>query len=264
MAADTTSPEDLGPDYVQSLARGLSVITAFSEESPALTLSEVAEKTKLTRATARRFLLTLVQLGYMRTDGKNFSLTPRVMELGYSYLASQGLSDVIAPRLRELSERAHESASAAILDGGDIVYIARSAGRKIMQVRITVGTRFPAAATSMGRVLLAALPEAEATALLHEHPAPALTAYTTTSASELTRELALVRQQGYALVDQELELGLRSLALPIHDTAGAVVAAINVSTTSGQPLDATLTQLLPALQECASAIEGDLRAGAAH
>jgi len=251
------------PDFVQSLARGLSVITAFSEEAPSLTLSEVAEKTGLSRAAARRFLLTLGELGYVRSDGKRFSLTPQVMELGYSYLASQGLGDVIAPRLRALSERVHESASAAILDGGDIVYIARSAGRKLMQVRITVGTRFPAAVTSMGRVLLAALPPEEAAELLRVHPVPALTEHTITSVADLGDEIHRVRSQGYALVDQELELGLRSLAAPIHDAMGTVVAAINVSTTAGSPLTSTLTTLLPALQSVAAEIEADLstRAG---
>lgn len=262
MTDDTTLPEELGADYVQSLARGLSVITAFSEESPTLTLSEVAEKTSLTRATARRFLLTLVQLGYVRTDGKNFSLTPRVMELGYSFLASQGLNAVISPRLGQLSETVRESASAAILDGSDIVYIARSAGRKIMQVRITVGTRFPASATSMGRVLLAELPQSELEKLLREYPPTALTSHTLTSPAELMAELHNVREQGYALVDQELELGLRSLAVPLRDSHRRVVAALNVSTTSGPPIEQTLSELLPALQACANEIEADLSAGA--
>ena len=242
-----------GSDFVQSLARGLSVIKAFDADHPSMTLTEVAERTGFTRATARRFLLTLEQLGYVRMSGKDFALTPRVLELGYSYLSSQRLADVIAPHLNDLSAEVHESASAAVLDGNDIVYIARSAARKIMQVNITIGTRFPAYATSMGRALLAWLPQPEAQRILVDSKPSQLTAYTRTSPAQLAETLETVRAQGYAFVDQELELGLRALAMPVRDARGTVIAAINISSTN-----TTMDVLLPALQRCVLAIETDL------
>ena len=254
----TTESDNNGADFVQSLARGLAVITAFSEESPTMTLTEVAEKTGLTRATARRFLLTLESLGYVRAQGKGFSLTPLVMNLGYSYLASQGLSQIIAPHLADLSTQVHESASAAILDGGDIVYIARAAGRKIMQVQITLGTRFPAYATSMGRVLLADLDPTDSTGILEGSAPRALTANTITDVRELAKEIGRVREQGYAFVDQELEVGLRSLAVPVRDRNGRVLAAINVSTTASTPASEALGALLEPLRACAELIEAGL------
>jgi len=253
-----TTPPDTSPDFVQSLARGLAVITAFSAERPRMTLTEVAARTSLTRATARRFLLTLERLGYVRSHAKDFSLTPRVLELGYSYLSGLGLSEVVAPHLQELSAQLHESASAAILDGEDIVYIARSAGRKIMQVQITVGTRFPAYATAMGRVLLAALPDTDAAALIAASAPRALTPHTKTSLADLRASLEEVRRAGYSLVDEELELGLRSLAMPVRDSRGVVVAAINVSTGSSAPVADTLAALLPGLTAAARRIDGDL------
>lgn len=250
--APVTTTAD-GSEFVQSLARGLSVITAFDAEHSSMTLTEVAERTGFSRATARRFLLTLEQLGYVRVTGKDFALTPRVLELGYSYLSSQGLADVIAPHLNELSAEVHESASAAVLDGNDIVYIARSAARKIMQVNITIGTRFPAYATSMGRALLAGLPETDAQRILFDsHPAQ-LTEFTRTTPAHLTEALDTVRAQGYAFVDQELELGLRALAMPLRDARGNVIAAVNISSSN-----TTMDVLLPALQRCVLAIEADL------
>jgi IclR family pca regulon transcriptional regulator len=248
-------------DFVQSLARGLGVITAFTGARREMTLTEVAGHTDLTRATARRFLRTLEQLGYVRTDGKLFSLTPKVLELGYSYLSGLGLPDVVAPHLQQLSGEVQESASAAILDGNDVVYVARSAGRKIMQVNITVGTRFPAYATSMGRVLLAGRPDPDAAAVLAASSPRALTPYTKTAVADLVAELAAARTQGYALVDQELEVGLRSLAVPIRTPDGRVVAAVNVSTSSGPPVADTLQALLPALTRTAQRIEADLALG---
>lgn len=223
-----------------------------------MTLTEVSEKVGLTRATARRFLLTLEALGYVRSDGKDFSLTPKVMELGYSYLSSQGLAGIISPHLAQLSAEVHESSSAAILDGTDIVYIARTAGRKIMQVQITIGTRFPAYATSMGRVLLAGMESADSAQILTQAKPQLLTPHTKVDLSALTSEIAEVNAKGYSFVDQELELGLRSLAVPIHNRHGAVIAAINVSTTSSTSVDETLGSLLTPLKQCAEAIESDL------
>lgn len=257
MAQDIENPTN--PDYVQSLARGLSVITSFSAQNPVMTLTEVAEKSDLTRATARRFLLTLEQLGYVRSEGKNFSLTPKVLELGFSYISSLGLTEMISPHLATLAAQVHESASAAVLDGSDIVYIARTAGRKIMQVQINLGTRFPAYATSMGRVLLAGLDQSTAQDLITFSSPQKLTQFTKTGAEELTAELNNVKSQGYACVDQELEIGLRSLAVPVHNKTGEVIAAINVSTTSSASIEQTIVELLEPLKECAQSIEKDLK-----
>ncbi|WP_219500652.1 IclR family transcriptional regulator domain-containing protein [Nonomuraea ceibae] len=246
-------------DHVQSLARGLAVIRAFSAVSPALTLSDVARATGLTRAAARRLLLTLTDLGYVRNDGRLFSLTPRVLELGYAYLSSLSLPEVAAPHLERLAADVHESASVAVLDGEDVVYVARVATARIMRVTISIGTRFPAYCTSMGRVLLAALPAAALDAYLTRARLRPLTARTITQPPALHAELDLVRAQGWAIVDQELEEGLRSLAVPIRDRSGTTVAAVNVSThASRMTLAQARRDLLPRLQATATHIEADL------
>jgi IclR family transcriptional regulator, pca regulon regulatory protein len=250
-----------GLHFVQSLERGLTVIRAFGEDHPELTLSEVAERTGLNRAAARRFLLTLVDLGYVRTDGRRFSLSPRVLELGYAYLSGLGLPEIAEPHLERLAAEVHESSSVSVLDGDDIVYVGRVPTSRIMRVAINVGTRFPAHATSMGRVQLAALPEPELDAYLTRADRRALTAHTITDAVELRRELARIRTQGWALVDQELEEGLRSVAAPIHDRGGRVVAAVNVSAHASRASRETVRRvLLPPLLATAERIEGDLRA----
>ena len=216
-------------EFVQSLARGFAVIRAFDEQHADLTLSEVAARAGLSRATARRFLYTLVALEYVRTDGRVFALTPRVLQLGHAYLSSLQLPAVAEPHLKRLSEQVGESTSASVLDGDDVVYVARVANRRIMTVSISVGTRFPAHATSMGRVLLAHLPPEELTAYLDRADLRALTPQTVTSTSQLRAVLLQVREQGWALVDQELEVGLRSVAVPLRGRGGHVVAAMNVS-----------------------------------
>lgn len=215
--------------YVQSLARGLAVIRAFDAANPLMTLSEVAARTGLTRATARRFLHTLVELGYVRTDGKTFALTALVLQLGYSYLSALSLPQLAQPHLEELSRTLGESTSAAVLDGADIFYVARVATRRIMTVGITVGTRFPAYATSMGRVLLAGLPDAKLREYLDAVELKPLTPRTIGTREALAAELDKVRAQGWCLLDQELELGLMSVAAPVRNAAGKVVAAVNVS-----------------------------------
>lgn len=224
-----------------------------------MTLTEVAEAVGLNRATARRFLLTLQSLGYISATGKQFALTPKVMELGFSYLSSLGLTDLISPHLVSLSNELHESASAAILDDTDIVYIARAAGQKIMQVQITIGTRFPAAFTSMGRVILADLSiEKQREILGRTHLAP-LTQHTKVNSEEILSELQKIKSQGFAFVDQELELGLRSLALPIRDRQGQIIAAINVSTAASGSTESSIQALLPQLTKCALAIESSIQ-----
>ena len=217
-----------GDQYVQSLARGLAVIRAFGAEHPVMTLSEVAARTDLTRATARRFLHTLVELGYVRTDGKTFALTAKVLQLGYAYLSGLSLPQLAQPHLEELSLKLGESTSAAVLDGTDIAYIARVTTRRIMTIGITVGTRFPAYATSMGRVLLAYLPPAALQEYLAVADIKALTPRAIGTVPDLLAELETVRAQGWCVLDQELELGLRSVAAPVHD-GPKVVAAVNVS-----------------------------------
>jgi IclR family pca regulon transcriptional regulator len=258
MADPTSEHPDPSSQFVQSLARGLDVIKAFTAERPEMTLSDIARVTDLTRATARRFLLTLVELGYVRSDGRLFALTPRVLELGFSYLSGLSLPEVAQPHLERLSHELGESTSASVLDGGDIVYVARVPTRRIMTVGITIGTRFPAYATSMGRVLLAALPAAERDAYLATlHPA-AFTPTTLTDPEALRAELDAVAERGWTIVDQELEVGLRSVAAPVRRGA-AVVAAINVSTTTGTAsLERLTTEFVPALLAAADGIAGDL------
>jgi IclR family pca regulon transcriptional regulator len=214
---------------VQSFVRGLAVIRSFDADNPVMTLTEVARRTDLSRATARRFLHTLAELGYVRTDGKSFALTAKVLELGYSYLSSLTLTDIAQPHLERLSASVGESTSASVLSDTDIVYVARVHAKRIINVAITIGTRFPAYATSMGRVLLAALPPAEAVERLAATQLRARTSRSLHTVDELSRQLDIVRAQGWALTDQELEPGLRSLAMPIVDARGRTIAAINVS-----------------------------------
>lgn len=251
-----------GPEFVQSLERGLAVIRAFDADHPELTLSEVARETGLTRAAARRFLLTLVELGYMRTDGRLFGLRPRVLELGYAYLSSLTLPEVAQPHLEALCAEVHESCSVSVLDGTDIVYVARVATKRIMTVAISVGTRFPAYATSMGRVLLAGQPADWLDDYLASVELRPLTRRTVTDPAKLRSTLTRIRTQGYAVVDQELEEGLRSMAVPIRDASGDVVAAMNLSARASRgSSEAIRRELLPPLRAAAAQMEQDLRGG---
>jgi len=235
-----------GDQFVQSLARGLSVIRAFDHDHREMTLSEVAERVDLSRATTRRFLSTLVDLGYVRTDGRLFALTPQVLQLGAAYLSGLGLPRVARPHLERLSAQIGQSTSAAVLDGADIVFVARVAARRIISVDITVGSRFPAGATSMGRVLLAGLPEAELSLRLPDSDA-------------LSAELESVRRQGWAAVDQELEPGLLSIAVPVRDGDARTVAALGVSaSTASSSLAELIDTCLPRLVETARLVGDDL------
>jgi IclR family pca regulon transcriptional regulator len=247
-------------EFVQSLARGLSVIRAFDAEHPELTLSEVARRAGLTRAAARRFLMTLETLGYVRSDARAFTLTPRILELGFSYLSASTLPEIAQPHLERLSRDVDESVSAGVLDGADIVYVARVPTRRIMSVRITIGTRFPAYATSIGRALLAGLPDAAAEAVLDASDLRALTDRTIAGRAELLAELTRVREQGWAVVDGELEPGLRSIAVPLHGRDGAVIAAINVSSSSTrESTEHQIERYVPALLRTGAAIDAELR-----
>jgi IclR family transcriptional regulator, pca regulon regulatory protein len=246
-------------DFVQSLDRGLAVIRCFSSERPSLTLSEVAERTGLTRAAARRFLLTLQELGYVGSTGRQFSLRPRVLALGYAYLSSFSVAQIAQPHLEDLAEELHESCSASVLDGDDIVYVARASANRIMTIALTVGTRLPPYPTSMGRILLASLPEEELDAHLRRTELRKLTERTVVDETELRQILAKVAAQGWAAVDQELEAGVRSIAVPIRDSSGRVVAAINASAHAARVQMRTLEkQFLPRLLNAAQQIDAEL------
>jgi len=246
--------------FVQSLQRGLEVIRAFDADARELTLSDVARRTGLSRAAARRFLLTLVDLGYVRTDARYFSLSPRVLELGSAYLSSLSLPEVAEPHLEALVAEVRESSSLSVLDGPDIVYVARVPVSRIMTVAINVGTRFPAHATSMGRVLLAGLAEPELDAYLERAELQRLSPRTVTSTSTLRTELRRVRDQGWSIVDQELEEGLRAVAAPVRDASAKVVAAINLSAhASRSSIESMRRDLLPPLLATAARIEADVR-----
>jgi IclR family transcriptional regulator, pca regulon regulatory protein len=252
---------DRETDFVQSLQRGLAVIRAFDAENSALTLSDVAKATGLARAAARRFVLTLVELGYMRAEGRLFRLSPRVLELGRPYLSSLTLPEIALPHLRDFVADVRESSSLAILDGSDIVYVAHVAAKRIMSVSVSVGTRDPAFATSLGRVLLAGQSDEWLGASLAVLQLEPITGSTIVDPGALLSELRGIREQGWALVDQELEEGLRALAAPIHDELGQVIAAANVAVHASRwTLDAIRDDLLPRLLEATAAIDGDLLA----
>lgn len=261
MVASEDAPERDGGPIVQSLVRGLRVITAFDADHTAMSMSDIARRTDIPRAAVGRFLRTLEDLGYVRmTATGRYSLTPRVLELGYGYLSALTLPEVAQPHLEVLSAKVGESASASVLDDGDIVYIARVPTRRIMGLRISIGTRFPAAVTSMGRVLLAELSPDELIRVLALRPLESRTSHTIASQDALREQLAVVRERGYALVDEELEAGLRSVAVPVRrGPSGPVVAAVNVSTsTARHSVDDIVNELLPPLFYAAEQIGTEL------
>ncbi|MGH4029866.1 IclR family transcriptional regulator domain-containing protein [Actinomycetota bacterium Odt1-20B] len=261
-AADPRS--ELGAAYLQSLARGLTVLRALGRAGgDGLPLTALADAAGLPRATARRLLHTLRAEGYAAHDGRHYRPLPRVLELGYARLSRLGLAELAEPHLRRLTDRVHESASVTVLDGADILYVARAATVRIMSVHITLGTRFPAYATAMGRVLLSGLPRPDRErALAAAAPRP-LTRRTVTDGAALLALLDRAAEDGYATADEELEEGLRSVAVPLRDADGRVIAALNVAQHPGvTPLDAARDALLPALRETAAAIEADLHTAA--
>jgi IclR family pca regulon transcriptional regulator len=221
-------------DFVASLEKGLLVIEAFDANRPRLTLSDVAKLTGITRAAARRYLLTLTKLNYAEFDGRYFSLTPRILRLGHAYLSSASLSAQVQPFLERISEQTGESSSAAILDGDDIVYIARSATRRIMSIGLGVGSRLPAHCTALGRAILAYQPEDVLGAYLQRVRLEARTPKTVTDKSAFRAVLEATRAQGYAVVNEELEYGLRSIAVPLLQKDGKVTIALNLSAQAGR------------------------------
>jgi len=244
------------PDYVQSLARGLQVLRAFNHGRRRSTLSEIAAQSGLARAVARRTVLTLQHLGYVATQDRYFFLTPRVLELGYSYLSSLDLTDLAQEPMERLSQRVSESSSMAVLDGNEIVYVARVPVRRLMSVALGVGSRLPAFATSMGRVLLAAKLPNELNSWLRTNTFRPITPHTLYKTKALMTEILRVRRQGYAFVSQELESGLCSIAVPIRSASGHVVCGLNVSLRYSDDVKAiALKKMLPALQTAGRSIE---------
>lgn len=246
-------------DFSTSLARGLRVITAFDRDNDEMTLSEVARRSDMTRAAARRYLLTLCELGYVAGDGKYFRLTPRVLDLGFAFLTSMHIWDRAQPFMERLTEQVNESCSISVLDGSDIVYVARVPTKRIMSVALGIGSRLPAYCTSMGRVLLASLRPAELDTYFEQADFAALTPHTETDPAALRAIIAAAQRDGYALVDQELEIGLRSLAVPIRNNSGRVLAAMNISghasrTTADDLRQRVLSPLLYAAEGIRSAL----------
>lgn len=247
-------------EFVRALARGLSVIESFDADHAQLTLSDVAKRTDMTRATARRLLHTLHQLGYVATDGKYFSLRPKVLNLGFAYLTSLNFEQIAQPFIEKLVEEVQESCSMSVLDGTEVVYVLRVPTKRIMSIGINVGTRLPAAHTSMGRVLLSALDPDQLDTFFVAAPLSAHTKRAITDRSRLEAELAKTRERGWAIVDQELEDGLRSVAAPVRARDGAVIAAINLSGHASRiTIERMVDDFVPPLLRTADAISDALR-----
>lgn len=250
--------KETGPDFIEALARGLDVLRCFRPGQPQLTLSEVAATTGLARPTVRRILLTLEELGYVATADRGYRLTPRVLELGMAYIGSQGLWDLARPHLERLVAQNRESSSMGQLDGSDIVYVARVAVPKIITLAVVVGTRFPAPATSLGKVLLAALSPAELRRVLAEPSRSGITPRWQPTAEELEPVLREVRARGWALTDEQLAPGVRSVAAPVRDGQGRVIAAMNVTVHAAETSVQTLTEHhLPLLLQAAAEVSAD-------
>ncbi|WWF46836.1 pca regulon transcriptional regulator PcaR [Pseudomonas trivialis] len=237
------------PDFMTSLARGLAVVQAFQERKRHLTIAQISHRTEIPRAAVRRCLHTLIKLGYATTDGRTYSLLPKVLTLGHAYLSSTPLAVSAQPYLDRMSEQLHEACNMATLEGDDILYIARSATtQRLISIDLSVGGRLPVYCTSMGRILLAALDDASLQDYLDHADLPTKTSRTLTTPQALFECLQQVRQQGWCIVDQELEQGLRSIAVPVYDASGQVLAALNVSTHAGRVSRSELEQrFLPSM-----------------
>jgi IclR family pca regulon transcriptional regulator len=238
------------PSFMLSLARGLTVLQAFSDQRRNLTIAQISHKTGIPRASVRRCLHTLIQLGYAEADGNNFSLKPKVLTLGYSYLSSTPLTVSAHPYLNHISRTLNESCSLAVLQDDEVLYVGRSATSRIMSVSLTTGSRLPAYCTSLGRVMLASLPPAELEGYLERVPLKAMTDKTVVSKCRLKEILAEVRQAGFAMIEEELEIGLRSIAVPVRGASGRVLAALNVGAHAARvPARRMSDEFLPVLQK---------------
>jgi IclR family pca regulon transcriptional regulator len=242
-------------DFVRSLERGLTIIRVFNADRPSLTVSEIAHEAGLTRAAVRRFLLTLCELGYVYGKNNRYELTPQVLELGYSYLSALSFPDIALPRLEKLVSETSEASEGSILDRGDVVYVVRVPGPALMTISVNIGARRPAHATAMGRVLLANLSAPDLEDYLHTYEMTPSTPRTITDQAEFRAELRKVREDGYALVNQELEEGLVAVAVPVRDRMGRARAAINLSTHIGRKSVEEMRALVPVVQEAAAEIE---------
>ena len=243
-------------DYIASLAKGLRLIEVFGADAPRLSITQAANASGLDRATTRRILLTLHQEGYADHDGKFFTLTPRVLRLGVSAIASLPLAQIVQPWLDQLSGQIGQSCSVALLDEIEIVYIARAAQKRVMSIGLMPGSRLPAFATSLGRVLLSALPVEEARSRIEASDLSPRTPYSMTESAQILEQVALVRSQGFAIVDQEIELGLRSIAVPLIDQRGRIVAAINIGLAATQETADELSEIyLPKLLDIQSGLK---------
>lgn len=246
--------------YVQAFARGLSVIHSFGPNSATQTLSQVAEATGLDRAGARRFLLTLEKLGYVRHEGRTFQLTPRVLELGYSYLSTLPLRSIAEPVVRDLVQEVNESSSISVLDGSDIVYIVRVPVKKIMTITLSIGSRIPAYCSAMGRVLLGGLPKKQVTGLLKDSVITRYTRYTITSPQQIMKAVAADHAKGWSMCNQELEEGICSIAVPLYDRDQQIVAAMNITANlSRTSASEMVSKFLPCLKRSAERINSTLR-----
>ena len=249
---------ETGPDFIEALARGLDVIRAFEPNRPTMALSEVAAASRLARPTARRMLLTLEELGYVRVTQGGFALTPRVLELGMAYIGSTSIWEIARPHMERLVSFTGESSSLAQLDGSDIVYVARVAVPKIITLAVTIGTRFPALQTSLGKVLLAELPQDELERVLAEPSRSGVTPLWQPNAEERDCVLNEVRTRGWSLTDEHLARGIRSIAAPVRDGTHQVVAALNVTVHAAETSIEILTEkYLPMLLQTAAAISAD-------
>ncbi|MFC5744646.1 IclR family transcriptional regulator domain-containing protein [Actinomadura rugatobispora] len=247
-----------GP-YVQSLDRGLAVLRCFGEDRPRLSISDVAREVGVDRAVARRLLGTLVQLGYVGQDGTNFYVRPKVLELSQAYLGAVAFPDVIQPHLAQLTSEIHETSMAFVLDGDDVVYITGVQARRLVSINVRAGLRIPAYQSPLGHVLLAALPDDALSDYLERTELVPVTRYTITETSVLRQRLTEVAEQGYAIGAQELEIGLLTIAIPVHDRDGAVVTAISIGVmAAAYSVDVLVGELLPRLRRTARQIESDL------
>lgn len=248
-----------GPDFIEAVARGFDVIRAFTPDTPAPSLSEVANRTGLSRPTARRMLLTLIELGYVRESSPGFSLTPRVLELGLTYIQANGLWELAKPHLEDLVARTNESSSIAQLDGSDIVYVARVGVPKIIALSVSIGTRFPAVSTSLGKVLLADLDPETLQKVLTEPSRSGIEPRRRPDHDELTTLLSETRAKGWVLTDEQLAGGVRSIAAPIRGGSGRVIAAMNVTVHAAETsVETLIDEHLPLLVRTASDISADI------
>jgi IclR family pca regulon transcriptional regulator len=254
-----TAPEPQKKEVVASFVAGLQVLRSFSAHRPIMNLSAVSEESGLTRAAARRYLMTLCDQGYANFDGKNYSLTSKVLELGFTYISSLGLTEVATPVLRRVSADLDHTCSLAVLDDADIVFVGRAAGHKISNVQLNIGTRAPAFATSLGRVLLSDLELGKLERLLREYPRRPLTDQTIWDVAGLTSAITDARERGFCLLREEFERGICSLAVPIQNSTGQVVAAMNVCCHTWQKSAEQMeTEFLPAMRQAAAEISGSL------